>query len=198
MCDCGDPDSLSAFCPDHSGPFSDQDEINKYISNIFSDEIIHNLNTFFEEFFGKFSKFFILSEKFELFAEKKFDEFFNNINKINIDDGNNNEEIMTNKKTDIVLLKSNFCSLFQKLLNFFRLISIKNLGMLNILSNYFLKNNIKYDKKEKENEEEFYKTKHKCIKISENDIQIINYNNSKMEIENEKNINNNNLHECEC
>ena len=198
MCDCGDPDSLSAFCPDHSGPFSDQDEINKYISNIFSDEIIHNLNTFFEEFFGKFSKFFILSEKFELFAEKKFDEFFNNINNINIDDGNNNEEIMTNKKTDIVLLKSNFCSLFQKLLNFFRLISIKNLGMLNILSNYFLKNNIKYDKKGKENEEEFYKTKHKCIKISENDIQIINYNNSKMEIENEKNINNNNLHECEC
>ena len=51
MCDCGDPDSLSTFCPDHSGPFSDQDEINKYISSIFSDDIIHNLNTFFDEFF---------------------------------------------------------------------------------------------------------------------------------------------------
>ena len=200
MCDCGDPDSLSTFCPDHSGPFSDQDEINKYISSIFSDDIIHNLNTFFDEFFSKFSKFLILSEKFELFAEKKYEEYFNNNTNNNMDDENNNDEIISNKKSDIIRLKSTFCSLFQKLLDFFRLISNKNLGMLNILANYFLKNNLKYDKneKEKENEEEFYKTKHRCIKITENDIQIINNNNSKMEIENEKNMNSNNLHECEC
>ena len=31
ICDCGDPDSVSTFCPDHSGPYSNQDEINKYI-----------------------------------------------------------------------------------------------------------------------------------------------------------------------
>ena len=177
MCDCGDPDSLSTFCPDHSGPFSDQDEINKYISSIFSDEIIHNLNTFFDEFFSKFSKFFILSEKFELFAEKKNEEFFNNNTNNSMDDENNNDEIIRNKKIDIIHLKSNFCLLFQKLLNFFRLISNKNLGMLNILANYFLKNNLKYDKNEKENEEEFYKTKHRCIKILESYIQIIKNNN---------------------
>ena len=60
MCDCGDPDSLSTFCPQHSGPYSEQSEIDQFISKVFSLEIITNLTKFYDEFFLKFSKFFVL------------------------------------------------------------------------------------------------------------------------------------------
>ena len=185
MCDCGDPDSFSIFCPEHSGPYSDQNEINKYISSIFSKEIINNLKEFFNEFFSKFYKYFILIEKCELFCNKKYEEYF--CNDINIKD-----EIINKERRDIDYLKMNFCALFQDLLDFLRQISLKNFGMLNILANFLLKNQFKENKTE--NEEE-YKTLHSCIKIEENNIEI--KQNDKMQIENNNN-NRNDQHICEC
>ena len=157
MCDCGDPDSFSIFCPEHSGPYSDQNEINKYISTTFSKEIINNLEEFFNEFFLKFYKYFILIEKCELFCNKKYEEYFCN-------DTNIKNEIINKERRDIDYLKMNFCTLFQDLLDFLRQISLKNFGMLNILAKFLLKNKFKENKTE--NEEE-YKTLHSCIKIEE-------------------------------
>ena len=187
ICDCGDPDSVSTFCPDHSGPYSNQDEINKYISTIFNEKVIYNLKIFFDEFFYKFSNFFILVEKCELFCQKKYNEVFN------INSADENETIIKEKKY-IDSLKINYCILFKKFINFFRLISSKNLGMFNLLANYFLKNHFK---EEKDIIEEEYKTSHTCIEIYENDI-IINKN-TKMEIEKDDNNNKENeKHKCKC
>ena len=185
MCDCGDPDSLCTFCPDHSGPYTNQEEINKYISTIFSEEIIYNLNNFFEEFFFKFTKYFILTEKCDLFCESIFDETFNNINQENQENQNNQENEALNKEKDSILyIKYKFGELFQNLLDFFKQISSKNVGMLNILANHFLKNHFKKEN-EKENE---YETTHTCIKIYENDIKLIENNKNK----------NSQKHICEC
>ena len=63
MCDCGDPDSLYTFCPEHSGPYVDQKQIDNYISKTFEKEILKKLKEFFDDFFLKFSKYLILTEK---------------------------------------------------------------------------------------------------------------------------------------
>ena len=193
ICDCGDPDSLSTFCPDHSGPYTNQVEIDKYISTIFDEKVINKLKIFFDEFFWKFSKLLIMVEKCDLFCQKKYDEIFNK----------NSDEIsetLIKERQYVGYLKRNFCKLFQKLVNFFRLISNKNLGMLNILANYFLKNNFNQEKETNEDEDK-YKTSHTCIEIFENDILI--HKNAKMEIEKDKiEINNSNKdiekHRCKC
>jgi hypothetical protein len=128
---------------------------------VFSQEIITNLTKFYEEFFLKFSKFFVLM----------------NINKCNI----------LEKKM-----------IFKKLIDFFRQISSKNLGMFYLLSKYFLKNHFK-----DQQIEDKYKTTHSCLRINKNDIEILykkDNNINKMEIENENdnNENNTNKHICEC
>jgi len=159
MCDCGDPDSLSTFCPQHCGPYSEQIEIDQYISKVFSQEILTNLTNFFDEFFLKFSKFFIL---------------------------------MNNNKCNAIEKEM----IFQKLINFFRQISIKNSGMFHLLSKYFLKNFFKGQQIEDK-----YKTTHSCLRINKNDIEILykkENNNNIMEIENDNNEYNSNKHICEC
>ena len=89
MCDCGDPDSLSTFCPQHCGPYSEQSEIDQFISKVFSQEIITNLTKFFDEFFLKFSKFFVLmnNNKCDMIEEKvvfqKLINFFKTISNKN-------------------------------------------------------------------------------------------------------------------
>jgi len=117
MCDCGDPDSLKIFCPDHSGPFSDQKQIDEYISKIFNKEILDKLKTFFETLFLRFSKYLILTEQCEYFCPDLYNEKFKD---------NNNEKDLSK---DIDLLKSNFGIVFQNLITFLRLISQKNLGI---------------------------------------------------------------------
>ena len=174
MCDCGDPDSLYIFCPEHSGPFVNQKQIDEYISKNFNKEILDELTLFFDDFFVKFSKYLILTEKNELFYKEKFDEKFDGI----IDEDNENENMdenenkkkLKNEKKDIILLKNNFCIVFQNLIHFLRLITQKNLAMLHLLANYLLKNNLENQKIE----DDYYITNHRCINISENDINIIN------------------------
>ena len=171
MCDCGDPDSLYIFCPEHTGPFINQKQIDEYISKNFDKDILNKLILFFNDFFVKFSEFFILIEKNELFYKEKFELKFDNIN-INENNENidENQQNLLNEKKDIILLKNNICIVFQNLINFLRLISQKNLTMLHLLANYLLKNHLENQKIE----DDYYITNHRCINITEDDINIIN------------------------
>ena len=158
MCDCGDPDSLYVYCPEHSGPFKTQEQINDYISKIFSKEVLDKLNDFFGNLFLTFSKYLILTEKCEYFYSDSFEEKFKT-----------KDSILNEKKEDIILLKNNFIVVFQNLMNFLRLISEKNIGMLHLIADYFLKNHFKNQKLE-----DIYKTTHRCLKITNNDIKLMN------------------------
>ena len=163
MCDCGDPESLYTYCPDHSGPYKNQKEINQYISKVFPNDIIENLKKFFDDFFWKFSKYFILTEKCELFYTETFNEYFENMIMVE-----KNENDINNQKNDINLLKNNVCVVFQNFIHFLRLISQKNLGILHLIALYFIRNHLVG-----QNLDENYKTNHKCITINENDINIL-------------------------
>ena len=152
MCDCGDPDSLYTFCPDHTGPYSDQEKIDEYISSVFNKELLDKLKSFFDVLFFHFSKFLILGEKCDFFCKDIFKEEFKNDSGIYIN-----------------IMKENFCTVFQNLLHFLRLITQKNLGMLHLMASYFLKNHFKNVKLN----EEDYLTTHRCIKICKNNIELL-------------------------
>ena len=128
MCDCGDPNVLKTFCPEHKGPLKDKNEINDYITKVFNKDIIYNLKNFFDEFFSKFSEYLILTEKCEYFFNDKFKEDF--------------AEKNSDEKDDIILLKKNFNKLFMKLIDFLMSISEHNFGMFNLISMYFLNNHL--------------------------------------------------------
>ena len=156
MCDCGDPDSLYTYCPEHSGPFKDQKEIDAYISKIFSKEILDKLNSFFETLFLRFSKYLVLTEKCDYFYRDVFEEKFNA-----------NDPLLKAEKEDFCLIKENFGIVYQNLLDFLRLISHKNLGMLHLLANFLLKNHL-----ENKTIEDEFMTTHRCLKITDNEIQL--------------------------
>ena len=172
MCDCGDPDSLYTYCHEHSGPFVEQKQIEEYIEKSFEEKLLKNLKDFFGEFFAEFSKYFLLTAKCELFMEELFDDKFNN--------DEPNEDLIDEKK-DVEFLKENFKIVFENFILFLRSITKNNLGMVHLISSYFLKNNLESTKLEEE-----YKTDHHCIEIKKDDIKIY-FNTS------EKNI-----HECKC
>ena len=157
MCDCGDPLALKIYCKNHSGPFTEQKQIDDYIQKSFGEKIVENLRKFFDEFFLEFSKYLILTERFELFFCDMFNEKFKNAN-----------EELIKEKDDVALLKSNFCIVLQNFIKFLRLITKKNSGMVQLIANYFLKNNFGSIKLEDE-----YLTEHRCIEASKNDIKIL-------------------------
>ncbi len=105
MCDCGDPDSLYQYCSEHSGPFTDQKQIDEYIQQSFSEKVLYNLKAFFDEFFIKFSKYFILTAKCDLFMEDIYNEYFN-------DENPEMKDKLEVEKSDVNLVKSNFCIVF--------------------------------------------------------------------------------------
>ena len=98
MCDCGDPDSLYNFCPEHSGPYVNQKQKDEYISKVFPSDILNKLILFFDELFLNFSKYFVLTEKCELFYCEIFNEKFENINE-------ENQELFKEKKIFLFLKK---------------------------------------------------------------------------------------------
>ena len=169
MCDCGDPSSLYTFCPDHTGPYTDQKKIDEYIKKIFDNKILENLKKYFDDFFEKISKYLIFTEKIKCFSNLILDETFEN---------NPNPQL----REDILLLKKNFAIVFQNILYFLLYISQDNLGMLHLLANYFLKNHFKNGNKLDEN----YKTMHECFILEKDNIKILN------------NKNNKENHKCEC
>ena len=105
MCDCGDPDSLSKFCPNHTGPFKTSEEIENFIEKSFNKDEIKNLKIFFDEFFYKFSRYFFILEDYDLFFKENCNEIYPNYQQ----DGNDYI------KQDIILLKKQFCIVFQNL-----------------------------------------------------------------------------------
>ena len=165
MCDCGDPDSLRKFCPNHTGPFKTAEEIQNFIDKSFTKDEIKNLKIFFDEFFYKFSRYFFILEDYDLFFKERFTEIYL------FNQQNDNDYI----KQDIILIKKQFCIVFQNFLNFLRLISQGNLGILHFLAKYFVKNNL-YINSKTEKENESYMTTHKCYKIEKDDIKILYIN----------------------
>ena len=165
MCDCGDPLSVSTYCKIHSGPFTEQKQIDDYIQKSFGNKIVEKIKNFFDEFFFEFSKYFILNEKCELFFGDIYDEKFKK----------NPNDALKNEKEDVDLLKSNFCVVFQNFIYFLRLITKNNSGMVQIIANYFSKNNFGTIKLEDE-----YLTEHRCIEINKGDINIL-YDNKQKE-----------------
>ena len=67
MCDCGDPDALNVFCVDHCGPYTDQKKIDEIIEKSFPVNLLNKLKEFFDEFFVRFSKYLLLTEKCKYF-----------------------------------------------------------------------------------------------------------------------------------
>ena len=149
-CDCGDPNNLKIFCPDHKKPFNDKKEIDDFIVKSFSTNILEKLNLFFEEFFSNFSKFLILTESCTFFRWDKL--LFNTKN---------------SEQKDIALLEKNFCTIFQNFLTFLYQITNKNMGMLYLVTKFLLKNFLS------ENTEEKYKTSHTCAKLENKKIEIL-------------------------
>ena len=162
MCDCGDPDSLYTFCSQHSGPYSEQKQIDEYISKNFEKAILDKLKSFFDELFMKLSKYFIMTEKCDYFCQDLFDEKFEG------------KSELENEITDTLLLKHNFCIVFKNLLDFLRLISEKNVGMLHLIATYFLKNHLNNQQLDDE-----YLTTHRCLTITKDEIKIFDKNEEK-------------------
>ena len=178
MCDCGDPDSLYKFCKIHSGPYLDQKEINKYIEKTFSKDILSNLKKFFDDLFQKFSKYFILTEKCRYFMTEILEKTFKNQD--------------SQEKKDLLLLKRNFCIIFQNFINFLREITKNNLGMLHLIATYFLNNHFINNN----NLEDQYKTSNICINFNNKEIKILNKN--KKIKENDMDIDSIEDHKCQC
>ena len=178
MCDCGDPDSLYLFCPEHCGPYTEQKQIDDYIVKSFDKNILQNLKLFFDDLFFEFSKYLLLTEKCKYFSTQ--------ILKDNLKEGK--------EKEDVLLLKKNFGIIFQNLLTFLFKITENNLGMLHLIASYFLKNNLSNI----DNDEQS-KTTHSCIKIEKDNIEIL----YKVKNDNENiflpfNFTGEKKHKCEC
>ncbi len=156
MCDCGDPDSLYTFCHEHSGPFTDQKQIDEYINKVFPGNILKNLKNFFDDFFMQFTKYLILTEKCKFFYENIFAD--------NIPEKDN--------KQIVLLIKDNFSIIFQNFLNFIRKITEKNMAMIHLIASYLLKNNYNEKVVTTKDKEQFITT-HNCIKINNNSIDIL-------------------------
>ena len=167
-CDCGDPNNLKVFCPEHKGSFKDMKEIDEFIEKSFPTDILSKLHSFFDDLFLKFSQYLILGEKCNFFRWDilQFETF---------------TEI---EKNDISLLKDNFCVVFQNFLTFLYIITYKNMGMLYLVSKYFLNNYLS------KNPEEKFKVCHTCIKLENKKIEVIKNKEEESESDSK--------HECKC
>ena len=165
-CDCGDQSNLKIFCPEHKGAFKDMKEIDEFIEKSFPADILAKLNSFLDDLFLKFSQYLILAEKCNFFRWDilKFGTF------------------TENEKNDILLLKQNFCAVFQNFLTFLYTITNKNMGMLYLVSKYSLNNYLS------KNPEEKFKVSHTCVRLEKKKIEVIKDNEKESD----------NKHVCKC
>ena len=183
MCDCGDPDALYSFCPEHCGPYTEQKQIDEYISKIFPENILKNIKIFLDDLFYQFTKYLILTEKCKLFYDYILQQ--------------SKEKIETKNK--INHLKDNFGVIFKNFMNFLRKITEKNIAMLHIVASYFLKNNLSENIEIKKDEQEQFYTTHSCIKISNDNIEILYKDqNANKNIFSSMNFSGLTKHKCEC
>ena len=179
MCDCGDPNGFKIFCPEHKGPLNNQKHIDEFIEKSFSPDILKKLILFFDEFFLQMSKYLIITEKCYFFCKEIFLKNIHN----------------PREKDDAIMLKDNFCIVFQNFLTFIYIITNKNMGMLYLITKYILKNHFL-----SENDlDEKYKTNHSCIKLENKNIRILyenkNNNNNMFSLYDE---NSKDIHICNC
>ena len=158
-CDCGDPNNLKVFCPEHKGSFKEMKEIDEFIERSFQADILSKLNSFFDGLFLKFSQYLILGEQCNFFRWDilQFGTF------------------TEDEKNDITLVKENFCAVFQNFLTFLYTITNKNMGMLYLVSKCFLKNYLGKSSEEK------FKVCHTCVKLVNKKIEIIKENEKESE-----------------
>ena len=178
MCDCGNRNNIKRFCPEHKGPYTEQKQIDDFINKSFSHEVLEILKKYFDDLFFQFSKYLVLTEQCVFFCTE--------IISINI---TNDDE-----RNDIIILNDNFCIVFQNFLNFLNILVTKNMGMVYLISNYLLKNHFS-----SKNIEEKYMTAHSCIKIENQNIQILYENkNQKNDIFSLNYSNSQEKHVCQC
>ena len=183
MCDCGDPDALYSFCPEHCGPYTEQKQIDEYISKVFPDNILKNIKVFLDDLFYQFSKYLILTEKCKLFYDKILEK----------------SEQKEESKNNVHIIKENFGIVFKNFINFLRKITEKNLAMLHIIASYFLKNNLNLNEKTGTADNVQSQTTHTCIKISPNNIEILYRDkNANKNIFSSMNFSGITKHKCEC
>ena len=96
------------------------------------------------------------------------------------------------EKKDLLVLKKNFCIIFQNFLNFIREITKNNLGMLHLIATYFLSNHLTV----LNYLEEQYKTTHTCINFNNKEIRILRKD-SRIN-ENDMDIDSIGEHVCQC
>jgi len=129
MCDCGDPESLKTFCPKHTGPFINKEQIQQFIEKSFSNDEIKKLTMFFDEFFSKFSRYFFILEEYDLFYNEYLYEVY---------PPGQNDENDENKK-DIILLKKTILYRFSKFFGFFKTYFTKKYRNVTFYSKLFFK-----------------------------------------------------------
>ena len=163
-CDCGDGNYLKVFCPEHKGSFKDMKEIDEFIEKSFPADILIKLNSFLDDLFLRFSQYLSFGEQCNFFRWDilQFETFSEDV------------------KNDIFLLKDNFCVVFQNFLTFLYIITNKNMGMLYLVSKYFLNNYLSKNAGEK------FKVCHTCAKLENKKIEIIKEQES------------DNKHDCKC
>ena len=64
FCDCGDPNSIKeeGFCPDHLGPFKDDEALNKFIKSGFSEKEYQLVNLNLDKIFHLLKTLIIISK----------------------------------------------------------------------------------------------------------------------------------------
>ena len=161
MCGCGEPEALSTFCPEHSGPHMTQRYIDEYIAKVFDEELLEKLKKFFDKIFEEIYYYLLLGEKCELFCPELLDIYLDNML-------GEEHYIISEEKIYINSSKNDFKKVFEYFLDFLNSITKDNLGMLYLISNYFMKSNFN---KNLVNDD--YKTNHRCVKFDINNIEII-------------------------
>jgi len=123
-CDCGDPNTLesSLFCPQHKGPLTKEEDIQKYIIKNFSQDLIQKFEKNIEDFYDKFVPYLV--------------------------------KVIENKQISFGF--RNNMMFYVELIN----VLSNNNAIVHILSKIFLKN---YK----------YKTKHYCLLIKDNEMELI-------------------------
>ena len=183
MCDCGDPDALYSYCPEHCGPYTEQKQYDEYINKVFPENILKNITIFLDDLFYQFTKYLLLTEKCKLFYDQIFEQ-------------NDKKE---DNKIDILNLKNNFSIIFKNFINFLRKITEKNDAMLHIIASYFLKNNLIKEKVVDNKEKANWNTTHTCIKFTSDNIKILfKDKNANKNIFSSMNFSGVTKHECEC
>ena len=112
-CDCGDPNVIKkeGFCPDHHGPFSNEEELMDFIKSCVDEDLLNRINPLLNNIF------YLLIEKIDLFFNKKFEN-----------------------KEDKKIIEDELFSMIDELISFISNIYNNNLGLFYYVTLKFIEN----------------------------------------------------------